>query len=331
MSTRYVQMHSSIARYLLGSASIIAVGCAAGMTLGGKTYIGDMLTSILPHTGVVLFLLAGMAVCMGCYRTSGVLLGTLGVLAYVYVTDTGLLPAFPYKECATCTTETIQLFQYNVLFDNAGLAKFVAWGSEQTQYDILVLQEVTGAHQEALTPLEKLYPYVFWKKGVAVYSRLPMILNTQHTISGRHLQLVGQTRQHMIPFHLTAVHARSPRTKSAWQQRNRTLEQIGMAVQNSPLAHHLVVGDMNITPHSFWFKHLIKLGHVHTVQGYIQSPTWRPSRHMPWWAGIRIDHVLGTAGRLHLVYQGAGPDFGSDHRPVITKVVFNKKDKLHEN
>ncbi len=84
----------------------------------------------------------------------------------------------------------------------------------------------------------------------------------------------------------------------------------------------IVVGDFNLTIESTIYRRdWSDLANAFDVGGIGLGHTWR-SR----WHGARIDHVLtnrhATARRAFI-----GPDFGSDHRPMIADLVIPKQDQ----
>ncbi len=76
-----------------------------------------------------------------------------------------------------------------------------------------------------------------------------------------------------------------------------------------------VAGDLNTTPWSREFRRLL-------AQSGLDGPLLRP-RTLParlGWAGLPIDHVLAGGG-LRVAAVEPGPDLGSDHRPVVARLV----------
>ena len=77
----------------------------------------------------------------------------------------------------------------------------------------------------------------------------------------------------------------------------------------------VVAGDLNATPWSPAFNELDDLG-LRRATGL--APTWPSALHGI--SGIPIDHVPASR-HWRLVASGRGPDPGSDHRPVIARLV----------
>lgn len=116
------------------------------------------------------------------------------------------------------------------------------------------------------------------------------------------------------------VHPIPPLGGRMTEVRDATFEWIADRCEASPVPA-LVVGDLNETPFGRTFQDFSSTTGLRGAGGW--SPTW-PARlrgiTIPWPFRIPIDHVLVPEGfgiRTHRV----GPDFGSDHRPVVVDVI----------
>ena len=86
----------------------------------------------------------------------------------------------------------------------------------------------------------------------------------------------------------------------------------------------LVVGDLNTTPWSPYFKDLLKLGALrNSMKGWGVQTTW-PATSYP--LRIPIDHALHSPG-LVILNREIGPDVGSDHLPVILDVHVSDRER----
>ena len=77
----------------------------------------------------------------------------------------------------------------------------------------------------------------------------------------------------------------------------------------------VVLGDLNVTPWSPWFRRLLEAGGLADLAGGPHRPTWAPAP-VPAALGLALDHVLATPG-IRLLSRRLGPRLGSDHRPVV--------------
>ncbi len=230
-----------------------------------------------------------------------------------------LLPFSSQQNCVECSGEEISIFQYNLLFSNPNIPKLVEVMLSRLEHDVLVFQEVTGAHQETLAPLEFAYPFVYQQKDIRVFSRLPLE-KVSYSKHNAFLELIGQTSRAQTPFHLFAIHSTAPINAQAWKKRNQLLIGAAKQIAKAPMQHKILVGDMNITSYSKWFQKLINLSGLQNNQNQpLMKPSWSPLDNQPIWASLRIDHLL-TSPSVQVLEQHIGNDFGSDHLPIITRL-----------
>ncbi len=183
--------------------------------------------------------------------------------------------------------------------------------------DVAVLVEVSPSYAEALSTLPG-YQYQHLAAsndpfGMAVISRHPMQATTFRDADGIARIEAG------IDFgdgcvELIAVHPMPPLTPHFHAARDELI--LGLAQRPSKGGlPTLVVGDLNATPWSSAFAGLADRG-LQRASGL--RPTW-PSVGGGW-IGIPIDHVLASS---HWRVSGSelGPDLGSDHRPLLTRLV----------
>ena len=81
----------------------------------------------------------------------------------------------------------------------------------------------------------------------------------------------------------------------------------------------IVAGDLNATPHSRFYKQLLKSGElISAADGQGFSTTWNAKNPLIRFA---IDHLL-YKGELAVSEYRLGPAVGSDHYPLITTLSF---------
>lgn len=114
------------------------------------------------------------------------------------------------------------------------------------------------------------------------------------------------------------VHSPPPVERARSDMQRTTLDRIARRVLATDLPV-VVAGDFNLTPWSPTFRGFLKAANLRDPRiGRGLLPTWSPSTSA--WPLIPIDHILATeawrVGVLEL-----GPDFGSDHRPLIARLA----------
>ncbi len=184
---------------------------------------------------------------------------------------------------------------------------------------LVVLLEVTPTWAHELQPLQRHYPYRLLAPqpdnfGIALLSKLPWktayidyfeTLNRPAVVA--HLKIHGQQ------LTLLGAHPSPPMTPPMARQRNHQLQAIARFLR--PKDHAvLVLGDLNITPWSYYFGQLLKNASLrNSAHGWGVMPSWPTSFPVLW---IPIDHCL-VSEAITIHRRRNGPDMGSDHYPVI--------------
>lgn len=214
---------------------------------------------------------------------------------------------------------------FNVYHANPTPEAVVRW-VERTRPDVVVLNEVSAPWDPYLQDLAEAYPHqkVFRAcpnlKGceAAILARMPW-----RTADAAWLGERGPTMVHARfdwqgqPLTVVTTHLDWPPGLPDVRRRHYQREQTANLVRrlralDGPV---LLAGDMNATPWSAAFARILD------GTGLVRAPTGRAGTwpESLWPFGILIDHVLYDPNRL-AVGAAAGPDLGSDHRPLIVRV-----------
>ena len=81
----------------------------------------------------------------------------------------------------------------------------------------------------------------------------------------------------------------------------------------------LLMGDLNVSPFSYWFKRITEMELKNSMKGFGFQPTWPTG--IPF-LKIPLDHVLHT-DEIVIHRRMVGPDVGPDHLPVIVDFSVN--------
>jgi endonuclease/exonuclease/phosphatase (EEP) superfamily protein YafD len=188
---------------------------------------------------------------------------------------------------------------------------------------LLVLEEVNSRWIEALEPLFAEYPCHEYRVrldnfGIALFSRYPC-RETEILYLGE--VGVPSIRAEVICCNavitVLATHSLPPGGAEYSAYRNEQLERTGeyVAALEGPV---LLLGDLNTTPWSYYFKRLLKrsgLKDGSRGQGFLASwPSFAPIFWIP------IDHCLHSP-ELGIVDIRTGASSGSDHFPLVVDLV----------
>lgn len=185
--------------------------------------------------------------------------------------------------------------------------------------DILLLEEVTPKWAHELSVLDTTFRYRVAEPqedcfGITLLSKYPL----------EHSEVVGIgtagvpsiiTEAH-LPNGVVSIigtHPLPPVGADYSNQRNEQLAALPGYVkkQKYPV---LLIGDLNTTPWSFHFQHLLKAsGLKNSMQGFGHQPSWPSGKPF---LRIPLDHMLHDE-EIMIHNRMIGPKVGSDHLPVI--------------
>jgi len=216
----------------------------------------------------------------------------------------------------------LQVATANLNFDTMDFTAVVGWLTSGDAPDVVFLQEFTGLAQQALQSPEvaQRYPHRVEvpqpdQFGLAILSRYPLseVQKVEPADMQATLRLRATVTWAGAPVHLSAIHPMPPLNATYAQLRDQALvEEARHLSQSGGLA--LMAGDFNTTP---WAKGLFAIdAQLRRASGLAGS--WPNA-----FGGLSVlplDHVLASSG-WQLVDSGHGPDVGSDHRPVVVRLV----------
>lgn len=216
-----------------------------------------------------------------------------GLLLTVLVSTIGM-SSTSFNQSA-CVTNRLSVLQYNVFFDNPSLASLIDYVSK-AQPDMVVLQEVSPSHGQALEALFSAYPYYYggqsrvgYPSGQMVLSKTPLYgMTTNRTAAGHaFISLVWQTRFERDVM-VIAAHPPSPRNQKHWNERNDMLAEIESLALRSPLAFNLVVGDFNLASTTRRFDKFLPMFRTTPIHSW---PVFLKRWQLQSYPIVAIDHL----------------------------------------
>lgn len=204
----------------------------------------------------------------------------------------------------------------NVHVSNSNPGLLLNWLAVE-QPDVVVVQEVSPQYGAALEGLAN-YPYRVIAPersafGMALLSRYPLsntrVFRDDPGIVRIETSVLLEDRMVKV----MAIHPVPPVSPHFHRLRDELLKTLVMETGESTA---LIVGDLNATPWSSAFTPLEGFGWRRATGLW---PTWPASGKGV--LGIPIDHVLTSPG-WRVSHYAVGPDLGSDHLPVIVRLVL---------
>ena len=187
--------------------------------------------------------------------------------------------------------------------------------------DVICLQEIDARWAADLEPLHDRYPHrrVVPREdpfGLAVFSKRPAVFRTEFVEDLPVVRADVRRGDDAGPLAVFNVHLATP-VRGPWAaKRNRALRALAKeaAAVDGPV---LVCGDFNCAPWSPHFADLLTAGGLSDPRrGGRTPPSWRASNPL---LAIPIDHLLPGGGAWAWAVR-AGPNVGSDHRPLTARV-----------
>jgi endonuclease/exonuclease/phosphatase (EEP) superfamily protein YafD len=262
--------------------------------------------------------LAGVAVLIWKHRALAVALALLAVLQTVPLLQyAGENPVQPDPR----SPARLRIVMANVLVWNRdfdALARLI----ERERPDVVGLVEVDADWIKGLAQLHPQYPYrldvPFGAMGLALWFRdRPVLMEPPRVlvkggwpVLHAVIDFGGQTR------HLWLAHPCSPLRRLGRPPGQAELMALAEEVRRSG-GSRIVIGDLNCTDGSpFFHDFLQKSGLRDSRLGFGRQPSWpagKPYR-------LALDHAL-VSEDLAVVDRRLGPEFGSDHLPLILELA----------
>lgn len=307
--------------FQLGVALLAVAGAGTVMAAFGRHAWVAELASHFPVHYLATAVLVGAVALLRRHYGIAIAAAALGV-PNAWRTAPYVMPAIVPPSVAESRAGGASVVALNLFYKNPHHAAVREYLS-QVDAEVLVLSELTPEWVDELTPITSRYPYWLalpqrtpW--GLGVFSRYPLR-------DGRVVDLgvPGSVNVQAVldmpgrPVELLAVHLSSPTSPQRAEIRNHQLgvlaEIFGRRTAGSAVLPRMLVGDLNVTPFSPYFRDLLEAtGLEDAARPFGVSGTW------PSWlprAQITIDHCL-TDRQLDVAEVRRGPNVGSDHYPL---------------
>ena len=307
-------------------ALVPAAGPLACVGLARVAWVFDVWTAFVPYmlaaavlaSVLAIVLKARWAACVGGAMTT--LLLTMVGTQWGRGTNENYRPAF-------------SVMSANVKTANRDFDRFVEFVRSDPP-DVLAVLEVDEGWGDALDALSDIYPH---RAGRTAPDNFGILLFSRVEWEEAEVVMLGEGATASVsarfnpgafgergPDDLTvlATHPVPPASGWLWRQRNRQLTATAAwaADVDGPL---IVMGDLNVPPWSPFFLDLKRDGRLKDARRQADGLAFTWNARSPL-IETSIDHVLYRRGLAAVSFE-AGPDVGSDHRPV--RATFDAGDR----
>ncbi|MEQ8405587.1 MAG: endonuclease/exonuclease/phosphatase family protein [Oceanicaulis sp.] len=276
-----------------------------------------------PHLAGGGVLLAGAAFVLSGWRTALAPAVPAAFLLWVWL-DTGFAAPDASAEGPSLTVAA-----FNAHGSTDAMARAAAWAQAE-RVDVIALSEVETATPDQLRALFPGLPHLLYDTetvdfpGERFTTRIALL-------SVRPIEAIGDGAEESNPGYerpallarleaeagaltLAVAHPYPPRTPGAVERRRAMFQDLARTLDGEP--RFLVLGDLNASVWSPDFAYLPgrRAGDPRFITTF---PSWL--NH----GGLVLDHILIGDG-LTVKRAEAGPDLGSDHRPVLAEFAMAK-------
>lgn len=286
---------------------------------GTQYWLLDLFSHFTPYYALAALLCVLALALMGAWRWMGLALAL--TLWNGYPVAQALLENTAVDVSAA---RQFTVFHFNVGVQHEQPHRVLSYLQRRAkEIDVVVLFEATQDFEPALEELKELFPYqVKYLEdspfGIALASKQPLDFGAVSLLPLKHhphieatVRLPGRAE----PLAIYAVHAPPPISGVLAEARNVKLEHIAREAAAKPQATPVVVGDLNVTPWSPYFKRFAATSGLRGIRAPRRfDHTW-PVTFDNAHIGLAIDHSFAHPS-LHLIKRTIGPDLGSDHLPV---------------
>ncbi len=300
-------------RRLLASAAIL-VSLPTYLAFGARLWwVFDLATHFCAFYAFALLPIAVALLAVKRWRLLALVLVALAI-------NTALLAPHYFRGSVPPDTQSLRIISINVLFENSQHERVLDC-IRQEKPDLVLLLEVNSSWQPALATLESQFPYSLVETrtgsfGIAIFSQFPLEDLRLADLGSIGVPSIKATiRVDDTPVQIVGTHFLPPMDGERSRLRNQQLIATAQHLARTPRPC-LLLGDLNITPWSPYFRDLLKLGGLRNSQiGFGIQPTWL--------AALPIDHLLHSDD-IAILDRRIGPDIGSDHRPLIVDFAIKK-------
>jgi len=223
----------------------------------------------------------------------------------------------------------VKMVGINVLSSNEDHSRVLRFLKE-VEPDLILLMEVNRRWMTQLENLSADYPHQVSRPrddnfGIALFSRLPLTNGTTLHLGESGVPSVAtDVVMDGSTFHLLGTHPFPPGSSRHARLRNEQLLRISEYVreQSAPV---VVLGDLNTTPWSPYFKSLLKDGNLkNSSKGHGVLGSWPAGIPL---IRIPLDHCL-VSPSIQVTSRSLGPAVGGDHLPMVVELVLPDADHI---
>ena len=218
----------------------------------------------------------------------------------------------------------LRVLHANVLKDNTDYQAVLDF-VDQSNADVVVLQEVTDSWSEQIKRLVVKYPYFVIEPraqgaGMAMFSRYPFDdVQPLKLDDSTHLAILAKVSLNGRSLAVLAMHPTTPITPTKFKNRNRQFREAAELLKSLE-GPKVLIGDLNTSMWSPYFAGLLDDSGLRDARmGFGLKTSW--PMPLPSFLRLPIDHCL-VSKDIHVERFEIGSRTGSDHLPIIIDLTL---------
>jgi endonuclease/exonuclease/phosphatase (EEP) superfamily protein YafD len=307
--------------FLVVPALILALGSLAGFA-GGWIWWLDVLANFRPQYFVVLTVLGVAILFAARWRWAGYFVFGVAAINFAFVAP--LYLASPGEIHAD--RPGLRIISFNLLSSNEEYAAVIDY-IRSADADLVFLHEASRPWEAAISQAGLDYEFIRARSDDIIFGTIVLARDEVEAVSygfaetqPRAVGLTYFPDNWPVSVDVLSVHTHSPTTRDRAALRDAQLDfAAGWAADRE--GAYLVVGDLNATPWSAPFRHLVSAGHLQNSQsGFGLQPSFPVDQLAV--LRVPIDHLVHS-DVLSVRDRKLGPDLGSDHFPLLVEVQYD--------
>lgn len=305
---------------LVVPALLLALASLAGFA-GGWIWWLDVLANFRPQYSVVLAVL-GVAILFSRWRWAGYT--TLAVAAINIVLVAPLYLGSPGETHAD--RPGLRVISFNLLSSNEEYGAVIDY-IRSSDADLVFLHEASRPWEAAISQAGLDYEFIRARSEDLIFGTIVLARDEVEAVSygfaetqPRAVGLTYFPDDWPVSVDVLSIHTHSPTTRDRAALRDAQLDFASEWAADRDGAY-MVVGDLNATPWSASFRHLMSAGDLRNSQRGFGLQASFPVGQL---AVLRvpIDHLVHSEV-ISVRDRSLGPDLGSDHFPLVVDVQYD--------
>lgn len=305
---------------LVVPALVIALASLAGFA-GEWIWWLDVLANFRPQYLVVLTVF-GVAILFSKWRWAGYAVLVVAAINFLLVAPLYL----GSPGAADPSRPGLRIISFNLLSSNQEYGAVIDY-IRSSDADLVFLHEASRPWEAAISQAGLDYEFIRARSEDLIFGTVILARDEVEAVSygfaetqPRAVGLTYYPDDWPVSVEILSIHTHSPTTRDRAALRDAQLDFAAEWAADRDGAY-IIVGDLNATPWSASFRHLLSTGDLHNSQrGFGLQPSFPVNQLAV--LRVPIDHLVHS-DVISVRDRKLGPDLGSDHFPLLVEVQYD--------